>query len=347
MYHNQSSSLDIKTANNKQQQKKYKYRELLTHLQCCTKSPLSYKEQAEIVGCSKFFAKKIAKQNLSNGIIIITPTTHESSGRKLAGKNIYGRGENFDPRIHLINNLNFSIEMHPIINVMSKKKICQKSVLVRKFVEKDGTEIYKKPKKFTTNKNYKRNLDKSKFAKDKQPETSKNYITKDQKIEVLKAYGFEPYAEKAPIWWFRSPARLKAALRLLKAKLKCGFKPKNFYKFVTFLMKRGTFGYRRHCARETSIAIVRPTIKRIEPYLETEPRTNGYEALKKLHQTHRLDISFSNMQKLARHGYAKLFTSAEVMLKRLKLPGIKDVNAFMHHLISMKEPYDILRKKHA
>lgn len=341
------------------QQKKYKYRELLTHLQCCTKAPLSYKEQAEIVGCSKFFAKKIAKQNLNDGVITITPTTHESSGRKLAGKNIYGRGKKFDSNIHLLSKVNLDISLLKTrLNInyqtLSKNKslnqsdLCKnnrpfKHTIIRRFVFLEPNS----PKKFTTNKNSKENLDKSKFAKDKQPETSKNYITKDQKIEALKAYGFESYAEKAPIWWFRDPARLKAALRLLKAKLKRGFKPKNFFKFVTFLMKRGTFGYRRHCARKTSVAITRPTFKRIEPFMESDALANGYEALKELHKKHRLDISFTNMQKLARHGYSKLFTVAEVMLKRLKLPGIKDVNAFMHHLISMKEPYDILRKKHA
>lgn len=357
MHHNQSSRIDIKTAVNKQQPKKHKYRELLTHLQCCTKAPLSYKEQAEIVGCSERFSKKIAKQNLINQIISITPTTHKSFGRNLKGKNIYGHGKNFDPKIHLINNLNFSIEKNPIINVMFEKNSSQnssnkshhpnskKTVLIRKFVTKDGLDLpLKNRKKFTPNKNYKENLDKSKFAKAKQLEFSKKFITQEQKFEVLKTYGFESYAEKSPIWWFRDLTRLKAALRLLKAKLKRGFKPKNFFNFITFLLKHGTFGYRRHIARNTSLAINRPTIDRIEPFMRSEAIANGYESLKKLHQKHALDISFTNIQKLARKGYAKLFTAAEVMLKRLKIPGIKDVNAFMHHLISMKEPYDILRK---
>ena len=225
-------------------------------------------------------------------------------------------------------------------NDIDKASKPEKQKIIRRFVQSDSHTA----KKFTTNKNSKENLDKSKFAKDKQPEFSKKYITQEQKIEVLKTYGFESYAEKSPIWWFRDLTRLKTALRLLKAKLKRGFKPKNFFNFITFLLKHGTFGYRRHIARNTSLAINRPTIDRIEPFMRSEAIANGYESLKELHRKHALDISFTNIQKLARKGYAKLFTAAEVVLKRLKLPGIVNINAFMHHLISMKEPYDILRK---
>lgn len=338
MHHNQSSRLDIKTAANKQQQKKHKYRELLTHLQCCTKSPLSYKEQAEIVGCSKFFAKKVAKQNLLNSVITITNTKHEPFGRNLAGKNIYSRGPSFNPSIHLIDGIELKIE---------------------RSVEKGRLKIFftdqplRKSKKFTTNKNYKSNLDKSKFAKTSGMPLAghfcssyEEFLKKSGRKALFAKYGFEKQVSKAPNWWFKDIVRLKTALRLLKSKLKRGFKPKNFYKFISYLLKRGIFSWHRHCARKTSVAIARPTLKRIEPYMESDSLATGYEALKKLYQTYRLNISFSNVQKLARHGYSKLFTAAEVMLKRLKMPGIKDVNAFMHHLISMKEPYDILRKKH-
>lgn len=339
------------------QQKKYKYRELLTHLQCCIKSPLSYKEQAEIVGCTKFFAKKVAKQNLLNGVITITPTTHKSSGRKLAGKNIYGRGENFDPDIHLINNLNFSIERRLIIYVMSENKNCQKSVLDIKLVEKDTAELSKKSKKFTTKKNYKENLYKYKFAKASGKPSARHFyssyeefLEKSGRKALFAKYGFENQVLKAPSWWFKDIKKLESALKLVQSKLSKKHKPfnlNNFNKFVSYLLKRGVFGWFRHCARETSLAISRPTLKRVEPFLGNDFRTNGYESLKELYKKHHLNISFSNVQKLARHGYSKLFTAAEVMLKRLKLPGIKDVNAFMHHLISMKEPYDILRKRNA
>lgn len=348
---------------NKQQPKKHKCQELLTHLQCCTKAPLSYKEQAEIVGCSKFFAKKIAKQNLINQIISITPTTHKSFGRNLKGKNIYGRGKNFDPNIHLfddikleIYNLNFNLNInyqtlsnHKKLSPNDIDKECKhkKQKIIRRFVQNDSHS----PKKFTTNKNSKENLDKSKLAKASGTPSAgyfyssyEEFLEKSGRKALFAKYGFENQVLKAPNWWFKDIAKLKAALRLLKAKLKRGFKPKNFYKFISYLLKRGVFSWFRHCARETSVAISRPTIKRIEPFMRSEAIANGYESLKKLHQKHALDISFTNIQKLARKGYAKLFTAAEVMLKRLKLPGIKDVNAFMHHLISMKEPYDILRK---
>ena len=80
--------------------------------------------------------------------------------------------------------------------------------------------------------------------------------------------------------------------------------------------------------------------------MDSDAKMQGYEALKELHKKHNLDLSFSNVQKLLRQGFNKLSISAEVMLKRLKIPGIVNVNAFMHHLLSMKEPYDILRKRH-
>jgi len=352
--------IDHKKKPKKKQPKKHKYRELLTHLQCCTKAPLSYKEQAQIVECSERLAKMVTKENFEAGIITKTPTIYNSRGRTLSGKNIYGRGKNFDPKLHLIDgvellistskqrlNINHqTLEKHksPIYNKIESKNTQKQHTIIRRFVErkvsKDGSY-----KNFTPKKNLLRNLDKSKFAKDKHRSLSGKFLGKDEKIVLLKAYGFEEHASKAPSWWFRDLARLKAALGRLRSKIKRGFRVKNFFKFISYLLKRGTFGYRRHVARNTSLAINRPTIERIDPYMDSDAKMQGYEALKELHKKHKLDLSFSNVQKLLRQGFDKLSMSAEVMLKRLKFPGIVNVNAFMHHLLSMREPYDILRKR--
>lgn len=67
---------------------------------------------AEIVGCSKKFAKIVAKENESKKIIKRSPTFFTE---KLSGKNKYERGENFNPKSHLIKNLTLIIRRYKAV----------------------------------------------------------------------------------------------------------------------------------------------------------------------------------------------------------------------------------------
>ena len=195
-----------------------------------------------------------------------------------------------------------------------------------------------------------RNLNKYKYAngtshRDFSTKKNEEECSGREKFELFKSYGFQNLVEEAPDWWFKDLKGLKKALKLLKNKLKRGYGCRNKINFITFLLKHGIFGYRRHCARNLSLAVNRPTLKRIEPLMANEAVAQGYEALRELRTKHGLDVSFMNMEKLLRKKYPHLSTAAQVMLKRLKLPGIKNMNSFLHFLIGMDEPYNYLKRK--
>ena len=96
----------------------YTKKQLLTHIQACDKAPLSYKEMAEVVGCSKKFAKIVAKENAAAKVIVIENTCYKFG---ISGKNKYSRGKNFSPKKHLIPGVRVVVKKvckDLIINVM-------------------------------------------------------------------------------------------------------------------------------------------------------------------------------------------------------------------------------------
>ena len=217
-----------------------------------------------------------------------------------------------------------------------------------------GKNLYTSPKNDVSKTNPKSSIStKVEIAKGITPrdfskrKISKEGLKKEEKVNVLKLFGFESLIEEAPDWWFRDLKKLKKSLKLLKNKIKLGYNCRNKVNFITFLLKHGIFGYRHHCARNLSLAVNKPTLKRVEPYMASPYVANGYESLKELHKKHDLDLQFTNIQKLLRKGFSHLAMSADVMLKRLKLPGVQNTNAFLHHIVSMKEPVDVLRRKTA
>ena len=163
--------------------------------------------------------------------------------------------------------------------------------------------------------------------------------------DLFEEFGLEKNFPYKPRWWFRDLKKLKKALTLLRKKLLEGYRVRNFVKFLSHLLSRGVFGYRRHCARNLSLAVVKPTLKRVEPMFSSEPITAGYEAIVALKKKHNLDMSFTNIQKLLRKGFDHLSSASHAVLKRMELGNIKNINAFMHFAVSMKEPYDLLKPK--
>lgn len=347
-----------------QQAKKYKKKNLLTHIQCTTSAPLSYKEQAEIVGCSERFAKKVTQENIQAGVIEKNSTIYQSS---LFGRNKYCKGKNFNYKLHLINDLTLIIRRCEITksntsNSLSKRKYKSTHKIIRRLVPSDSPEAIEHMKKLSAKSRsdtkssplkgiYKENSNKLEFARDKPSEFSNKNSPKQgflkHKLEVLDAYGFKDLAKNAPAWWFRDLEKLKSALKLTRKKLKKGFKCKNLYKFVSFLLKHGVFGFRRHTARNLSVAISRPSLKRVEPYLRTDPIQQTYEGLTNLWKKYNLKIDFDTMQMLLRRRFPHLTSAVDVCQKRLKLESadpIKNVTAFLSFLVGMDEPYDYLRK---
>ena len=361
LYTGSFSSKENGNKSTSRRKKPHKFRELLTHLQCCTTAPLSFKEQADIVGCSKDFAKEIAKENISSKVITKTATTYKGDRRKLPGRNIYGRGEAFDPKLHLIDDLDLEITKETITN----RHGVEQTILVRKFVprkvmnnSKNNYNDQGRCKKPTTNENNKRNLSKDRFAKGKPQESSSSFERKkykrsffEHKLELLKPFGFESLAKKAPAWWFKNPKKLKAALKLARKKLGKGYTCRDPFKFLCFLMKHGVFGYRRHCARNLVMAVVKPTIDRVMPFVESsEPIRQTYDGLVKLHKSHGLKMDFTNVQKLLRKKFPHLTAAVEVCFKRLSLESadkIRNVNGFLNYLVGMTNPYDYLKRKEA
>lgn len=83
-------------------------------------------------------------------------------------------------------------------------------------------------------------------------------------------------------------------------------------------------------------------IVRVSP--EVEEIYNNLHALKK----RGLDTSFGNMQKLMRRNLGHLGLAARVVLKRITFLGaraVRDLNAYMHFVVGLERPIDILRKK--
>jgi len=337
--------LNIKTHQNKTQPP-YTKKQLLTHIQACDKGPLSYKEMADVIGCSKYFAKKVAKENESKKIIKRSPTFFTE---KLSGKNKYERGENFNSKLHLINNLTLIIRRCEIdipldSNGIDKRKVKTKTKIIRRFVPSDHPDAVAFRKKLKrkrqslplkeTNKNSKE------FAKASPGRPS-------VKLEVLRRHGFEKFAKGAPSWWFRDLEKLEKALRLVKSKVKNGFgrhRKINFFKFVSHLLKNEAAGYRKWRAMEFVKDFSSPSIQRVNKYFETEFKQRAWEDFSALFKQQKFKLNLDTAQKLLRRGFQHAAKCAEVSLKRLKLGGIKCSTGFTLSLVNMRNPMDILTK---
>lgn len=275
--------------------------------------PISFKQISNKIGCTQRYAEITVAKLVKSGKVIKTSTKFTSKKyakeRVLCGKNLYTLPKPSESKSH----------ENSDVKIRSKtKKNSSKEELAKGTTHRD----------FPKRENYQEGFGNMKF-------------------ELFKRYKFQNLFEKAPPWWFKDLKNLEKALKLTRNKINRGYICRDVFQFITFLLKHGTFGYRRHCARNLSLAINRPNLDRITPYMASPFVANGYESLKELHKKHELDLQFTNIQKLLRKGFSHLAMSADVMLKRLKLPGVQNTNAFLHHIVSMKEPVDILRKKTA
>lgn len=285
---------------------------------------------AEVVGCSKYFAKKVAKENQATKVITIEKTCYKFG---ISGKNKYSRGENFDPKKHLISGVRVvvkKVRKNLIINVMSEKKTCHTS--------KTSQKSHHKKKEFTTKSNLNKNS--KEFAKASPGRPS-------VKLEVLRRHGFEKFAKGAPSWWFRDLEKLEKALRLVKSKVKKGFgrhRKINFFKFVSHLLKNEASGYRKWRAMEFVKDFSSPSIQRVNKYFETEFKQRAWEDFSALFKQQKFKLNLDTAQKLLRRGFQHAAKCAEVSLKRLKLGGIKCSTSFTLSLVNMRNPMDILTK---
>jgi len=285
---------------------------------------------AEVVGCSKKFAKIVAKENAAAKVIVIENTCYKFG---ISGKNKYSRGKNFSPKKHLIPGVRVVVKKvckDLIINVMSEKKTCQNS----KTRQKSSPKKRLFPTKSNTNKNSKE------FAKASPGRPS-------VKLEVLRRHGFEKFAKGAPSWWFRDLEKLEKALRLVKSKVKKGFgrhRKINFFKFVSHLLKNEASGYRKWRAMEFVKDFSSPSIQRVNEYFENEFKQRAWEDFSALFNQQKFKLNIDTAQKLLRRGFQHAAKCAEVSLKRLKLGGIKCTTGFTISLVKMRNPMDILTK---
>ncbi len=170
-------------------------------------------------------------------------------------------------------------------------------------------------------------------------------IPKSKKKDLFEEFGLEKQFPYRPLWWFKDLTKLKKALKIIKRKVLEGFQVRDFVKFFSHLLAHGVFGYRKHCARNLSLAVVKPNLKRVEPMLSTEPITAGYEAILSLKKKYNLDMSFTNIERLLRKGFSHLAIASQAVLKRLEISKVRDINGFINFAVSMKEPYELLKTK--
>lgn len=285
---------------------------------------------ADVVGCSKKFAKIVAKENEVAKVIAIEKTRYKFG---ISGKNKYSRGENFSPKKHLIPGVRVVIKKvgrHLIINVMSENK----------YFKPSQTSQNSNPKKklFPTKSNLNKNS--KEFAKASPGRPS-------VKLEVLRRHGFEKFAKGAPSWWFRNLEKLEKALRLVKSKVKKGFgrhRKINFFKFVSHLLKNEAAGYRKWRAMEFVKDFSSPSIQRVNKYFENEFKQRAWEDFSALFNQQKFKLNLDTAQKLLRRGFQHAAKCAEVSLKRLKLGGINCSTGFTLSLVNMRNPMDILTK---
>ena len=275
--------------------------------------PISFKQIAKIVGCTETYVKITVAKLVKIGKVIKTKTTFISKKYK-------------KPRVLCGKNL---YTLPPTLNESCAKKINPKFLYISSKEEIAREQALRNSSK---------------------EESFQDFSGREEKVSVLKRFGFEDLAEKAPDWWFKDLKKLQKALSLLKKKLKTGWRCRNKINFTSFLLKRGIFGFSRHVAKDLSLSIAKPSLERVEKFLEPEPRRLTYEGLVSLHKNHGLNISFSSMQKLMRKKFGHLIAAVEVCHKRLqwnKGEKIRNINAFLNYLVGLENPHDFLKRKEA
>ena len=286
---------------------------------------ISFKQIAEKVECTENYAKITVARLVKAGKVVKTKTqflsTKYAKIRVLSGKNIYTPPikpeqsyEQKDASFEQKSTENSTKKINPKPRISSKEEIAKGQAL--------------------------RNSS-------KKEENSQEGGNKG-KLDLLKSFGFEKFVEGSPDWWFRDIPKLKKALRLLRSKLKKNFKCKNFFKFISFLMKRGSFGFRRHIARNLSLAIVKPNLENVLEFLENEPRRETYEGLVEFYKKQDLQVDFTSIQKLMRNKFPRLTAAVRVCHKRLlwaRGEKINNINGFLNYLVGMPNPHDYLKRK--
>lgn len=76
----------------------------------------------------------------------------------------------------------------------------------------------------------------------------------------------------------------------------------------------------------------------------SEKVLSDFDCLKDL-KKRGLNTSFSEMTRLQRKGFSHLAQASSVLVKLLKRQEIKNLNAFLNWLISLKEPFSVFQSK--
>ena len=308
-----------------------------------TQKGISFKTIAKCARLSsRQYASTIVNRLEAEGKVLVKHTEYEHPRFPTAqccGKNIYSPGPNAPKKFQKAQENKAKSEKNEPKSEGKDPQNCDtnfsKNSSKEEFAKK-GVNFFK----FSSSEGIKKSL-KSKRRGTK----SKKKTTRYGKYGIFKLFNLEEKFPYRPKWWFRDMRRLNRALRLICFKIAGGYRIKNFTKFLTHLLSHGVFGYRRHIARKLSLAIVKPSLERAEPYFASDSIAAGYGALTELKKKHGLNMSFKNIERLLKNGFDHLGLAAQAVLKRLQLGGIKNINAFLHFAVSMKEPYDLLKPK--
>jgi len=149
--------------------------------------------------------------------------------------------------------------------------------------------------------------------------------------------------DRGPCWWFRCKKTLKKAVHHILMKMCKCFKVKDMSKFISFIIKEDFSSYSDHRATVYSEQIINPTDEFYEGLVHAPGVIERYETMVALKDLHQVDFTANNMKKLLRNGYSKLAVSCKALLKRLNINGIRNANAYLHWLVDIENPLDILK----
>ena len=150
---------------------------------------------------------------------------------------------------------------------------------------------------------------------------------------------------RAPHWWFRDLPTLEKTLKLLNRKKKKGYRMKNEERWISSVIRDRGRGFCYKIAKKTTLVLANNRKESWKVLGEASERViSDFDRLVEL-KKRGLNTSFKEMEKLLRKGFSHLASCTEVLLKLLKWQTIKNLNGFLNWLVSLKEPFEVFKKK--
>ncbi len=268
---------------------------------------LSFREIAEKQNISISTAKRRIKRDIENGYISRERTKYHCKKYKtpLQGRNIY--------------------HTTPVGEKLLPQRVLKKRTLLKKSLLSNPNKKASKPSSMRV--------------------CGRNVFSKNQQ-KTLERLGFSHLVGKAPGWWFRSQKNLERTLLLLKRKRAQGYKVKDEVKWTSACLGDGGRGFGYKKAKEVALAVANnPLLPGNKWVKNTGPAHTNLLLSLTLLTRKGLKLSFDWAQRFLRKGAATLQLAMNACLKALKRGRVRNLNSFLNWLVSLKEPFEIFKKK--